>query len=123
MEETRTTQLIAERAAAKPIEGKGREFENTISLDLAVYMPLLESAEASDDEKLALLRSLYAIMASFVDLGFSIEPGPCGQLSAGDDPSTQALRNHVNSSHHQFTERFEEAAEQSGETSREGVEA
>jgi len=123
MEETRTKQLIADRATAKPIEGKRRQSKNAISLDLTAYLPLLESTEASDDEKLALLRSLYAIMASFVDLGFNIEPSPCGQFGADDDPSTQALRNHVNSSHHQFTERFEGAAEQSGETSREGVEA
>ncbi|MEO0871796.1 MAG: hypothetical protein AAFY19_07530 [Pseudomonadota bacterium] len=127
MEETRTTHPTADRAAAKPIEGNdtknAREFKNTISIDLAAYMPLLESTEASDDEKLELLRTLYAIMASFVDMGFNVEPGPCGQVGAEGDPSTQALRNHVHSSHHQFTERFEETSAQSAGSSREGVEA
>ena len=97
MEETRTTQLIAERAAAKPIEGKGRQFKNTISIDLAAYMPLLEDSEASDEDKLALIETLHTVLLQFVDLGFGVRPSACGQVNETNTPSPQAASSGLDS--------------------------
>lgn len=124
MEETKTTQPTPERAAGTPIEGPNlRSIRNTISVDLEAYMPLLEDENTSDDQKLELLRVLYAIMASFVDLGFSLEAGPCGQPEKEHDPSAKALGDHVYSSHRNFIERFEDAAGRDADASEKGVEA
>lgn len=125
MEETRTTtQLSPERAAGRPIEGQNqREFKNTVSVDLEAYMPLLEDTDISGDQKLELLQALYAIMASFVDLGFSLEASPCGKPRKTGDPSAQALRDHVYSSHQNYIERFENAADRTCDVAGEGVEA
>ena len=125
MEETRaTTQLSPERAAGTPIEGQDqREFKNTVAVDLEAYMPLLEDSDIPDDQKLELLRALYAIMASFVDLGFSLETSPCGKPQKEPDPSAQALRDHVYSSHQNYIERFENAADRTCDVAGEGVEA
>ena len=124
MEETRTTQLSPERAAGMPIEGQNkRGIRNPVSIDLEAYMPLLEDTDILDDQKLELLRALYAIMASFVDLGFSLDAGPCGKPQKEPDPSAQALRDHVYSSHQNYIERFENAADGHADAAEEGVEA
>ncbi|RIJ28431.1 hypothetical protein [Henriciella mobilis] len=123
MEETRTTHPPADRAAATPIEGNERTITNTVQFDLEAYMPLLEDTDIPDDQKLDLLRALHAIMASFVDLGFSIENPPCGKPQELADPSAQAVRDHVYSSHHNFIERFENAAGPVRDAAQEGVEA
>ena len=124
MEETRTTPPTPERAAGTPIEGRSqREFKKTVSVDLEAYMPLLEDSDISGDQKLELLQALYAIMASFVDLGFSLETSPCGKPQKELDPSAQALRDHVYSSHQNYIERFENAADGHADAAEEGVEA
>lgn len=109
MEETRTTQLTAERAAAKPIEGKGRQFKNTISIDLAAYMPLMEDSEASDEEKLALIQTLHTILLQFVDLGFGVRPSVCGQVNETPTPSPQAASSELNSSAGALVRQFVES--------------
>ena len=119
MEETKTTPPMPERAAGTPIEGQSKR--NTVSIDLEAYMPLLEDTDISDDQKMELLRSLYAIMASFVDLGFSLDMGACGQSAKSADPSASALRDHVYSSHQTYIERFENAADCNAESAGEGV--
>jgi hypothetical protein len=124
MEETRTTPQPPERATGTPIEGQNqREFKNTVTVDLEAYMPLLEDTDISDDQKLELLRALYAIMASFVDLGFSLEAGPCGKPQKTGDSSTRAVRDHVYSTHQNNIERFENAAHRACDAAGEGVEA
>ncbi len=111
MEETKTTSPSRMRAAGTPIEGQNqRDTAKTVRFDLEAYMPLLEDTDIPDDQKLELLRALYAIMASFVDLGFSLETDPCGKQQKLLDPSTQKLRDHVHSTYHNFIERFENAA-------------
>ena len=97
MDETRTTELIADRAAAKPIEGKERPFKNTISIDLAAYMPLLEDSEASDEDKLALIQTLHTILLQFVDLGFGVRPSACGRVNETNTPSPQAASSELDS--------------------------
>jgi hypothetical protein len=124
MEETRTTPQPPERAAGVPIEGQNqREYKNTVGFDLEAYMPLLEDTDISDDQKLELLRALYAIMASFVDLGFSLEASPCGQPQKDGDPSARALRDHVYSSHQNHIGQFKNAARCSCDVAGEGLEA
>nr|WP_321440413.1 hypothetical protein [uncultured Hyphomonas sp.] len=95
MEETKTTTPIPERAAGRPIEGLNqRKTTNTVSVDLHAYMPLLEDVEITDAEKLELLHSLYAIMKSFIDLGFQLDFSmpACGQ---GTDKTGAALSSHI----------------------------
>ncbi len=124
MEETKTTPPTPERATGTPIEGPNlRRTRNAVSVDLEAYMPLLQDENTSDDQKLELLRALYAIMASFVDLGFSLEGRPCGQPEKEPDPSAKALGDHVYSSHRNFIERFEDAAGRNASASDKGVEA
>lgn len=86
-------------------------------------MPLLEDEDTSDDQKLELLRAPYAIMASFVDLGFSIDAEPCGQPQKDPGPSVKALRDHVYSANRNFNERFEDAAGLDASAPEKGVEA
>lgn len=124
MEETKTTPPIPERAAGTPIEGRiERDLRTAVQVDLEAYMPLLEDSDTPDDQKLELLRALYAIMASFVDLGFSLEAGSCGQPEKDPDPSAKVLGDHVYSSHRNFIERFEDAAGRDADASEKGVEA
>nr|WP_321361404.1 hypothetical protein [uncultured Hyphomonas sp.] len=124
MEETKTRLPMPERVAGMPIEGQNqRKTKNTVSVDLQAYMPLLEDTDISDDEKLELLRALYAIMASFVDLGFSLETDPCGKPQKEPGSSPCALRDHVYSSHQNHIERFENAAGGHADAAGEGVEA
>lgn len=124
MEETKTTTPMPERAAGTPVEGRSqRENTKTVQFDLEAYMPLLEDTDISDDQKLELLQALYAIMASFVDLGFSLEASPCGKPQKDGDPSACALRKHVYSSHQNNIDRFENAADRTCDAAGEGVEA
>ncbi len=124
MEETRTIPQIAERASALPIEGQvQRETRCTVRFDLEAYMPLLEDTDIPDDQKMELLRALYAIMASFVDLGFTVDTNACGQPHKFRDPSAQALRDHVCLSHQNKFEYFNNAAARPCDTAGEGVEA
>lgn len=124
MEETRTTPPTPQRAAEMPIEGRNKRIgRNAVTVDLEAYLPLLEDTDTPDDQKMELLRALYAIMASFVDLGFSLESAPCGQQQKEPDPSAKALGDHVYSSHRNFIERFEDAAGRSADASEKGVEA
>lgn len=122
MEETKTTPPSPQCAAGSPVEGRNKR-ANTIHVDLEAYIPLLEDTDATDAEKRELLSALYAIMASFIDLGFSLETDPCGQQQIGSDQSTQALRKHVYSSHQTVIERFEDAAGPDANAAQEGVEA
>ncbi len=120
MEETKTTP--PEYKSRLPIEGQNtQEQTNTVRFDLEAYMPLLEDADISDAQKMELLRSLYAIMASFVDLGFSLKAPACGQATKDTDTSANALRDHVYSSHHNFNERIENAARSDKDVAGEGV--
>lgn len=122
MEETKTTLPSRMRAAGMPIEGQNqRDTAKTVRFDLEAYMPLLEDTDIPDDQKLELLRALYAIMASFVDLGFSLETHPCGKEQKPLDPSTQKLRDHVHSTHHNFIECFENAAGSDADAALEGL--
>jgi hypothetical protein len=124
MDETRTTPSTSQRTAETPIEGRRkRAGRNAVTVDLEAYMPLLEDADTPDDQKMELLRALYAIMASFVDLGFALETAPCGQSQKEPNAAAKALRDHVYSSHIQFNERFENAAEGHADVAGEGVKA
>lgn len=100
-----------DRQGSNPLEKPNeRTAENTVSINLEAYLPYFEDCDISEQDKLELLKALYAIMASFIDLGFSIEPGACGQEPEKLDQSTQALRDHVYSSHHNHRETFKENA-------------
>ena len=100
------------------IEGSRRSIE----IDLEAYMPLLEDVEISEHEKLELLQTLYAIIKSFIDLGFSVQSpaGRCGKLS----PETStALSAHVYSAYQKHTDKTEKTAGSKSEASEEGVRA
>lgn len=123
MDETKTAPP-PKCAAGLPVEGQSpRKIRNTVSVDLEVYLPLLEDTNTPDDQKMELLRALYAIMASFVDLGFTLETEPCGQSQKERLQTSNALRDHVNSTHRNFIERFENAAGSDANAAAEGVEA
>ena len=122
MEETRTTRHYSNETSNTPIEGREvsqRGSGHAVKFDLEAYMPLLEDTDILDDQKL----ELYAIMASFVDLGFSLEASPCGKLAENNDQQGNRLRDHVYSSHSKIIERFENAADVLVDVAGEGSEA
>tara|TARA_R110002094_G_scaffold99832_1_gene100093 strand:+ start:1542 stop:1922 length:381 start_codon:yes stop_codon:yes gene_type:complete len=126
MEETRTTRHYSNETSNTPIEGREvsqRGSGHAVKFDLEAYMPLLEDTDIPEAEKMELLRALYAIMASFVDLGFSLEASPCGKLAENNDQQGNRLRDHVYSSHSKIIERFENAADVLVDVAGEGSEA
>ena len=104
------------------IEAKGpkKDQQNSVEIDLLAYMSLLEDVEITDDEKLELLSSLYAIIKSFIDLGFSIENAgeACGEIP---DKTGAALLNHVYSSHQSHIAENTPATLKKGLAAEEGV--
>jgi len=87
MEHTTTTPMTT---AHGPMEGQRR----AVKFDPSVYAPLLDDVEITDAEKLELLHSLYAILKSFIDLGFQLDFSmpACGQ---GTDKTGAALSTHI----------------------------
>ena len=61
----------------------------TLTLDVALYEHYLENWKASDQEKQALLQTLWDLICEFVFLGFGVSPvqqvmpDVCGQAGAG----------------------------------------
>lgn len=48
----------------------------TIQLDPEEWLPYLDDPDATEEEKLALIETLWGIVLSFVDLGWAIETEP-----------------------------------------------
>ena len=66
-----------------------------LSIDWDAYLPFFESDEISDEHKQELIEALWAIMVSFVDLGFGIHPiqQACGQdVSLAELPARDVLK-------------------------------
>lgn len=61
-----------EKAAASPVPA-------SLDLDASKYSAELEDFEMTEDQKRELLETLWSIMRSFVELGFSVDV--CGALS------------------------------------------
>lgn len=55
-----------------------------LTIEWEAYLPLLESADISEDDKRMLIQNLWAIMTAFVDLGFDMHPvsQTCGEDAA-----------------------------------------
>ena len=105
MDETTTIIPTSDRASDIPLEGQNkRATKNAISVDLEAYMPLLDDPAISDADKLELLEALYAIMASFVDLGFSVISKPCGKSEEVSFGTINPLQEHIYSTHQNISE-------------------
>lgn len=70
----------------------------TLSIDWDLYGSMLDESDLTDEQKRELIESLWAIVLTFVDLGFGIHPL---QQACGEDQEnlTQALTDLVSSSH------------------------
>ena len=125
MESTKTTNKKSVRATEQDIEGKERKFNQTIEVDLAAYIPLLEDIEVNDEDKLELLRSLYAIIRSFIDLGFAVDTKleSCGQIENQASKTRAALRSHIYSTHQTLIDKTKNAAASPPDAAQEGVDA
>ena len=122
MEGSKTNETISERAADQSPKAIQREANKTIEVELAAYLPMLDELEASEQEKLELLHSLYAIIRSFIDLGFRVDfsQQPCGQI---EEKTGAALRSHIYSTHQELIENTQYAAAPSRDAAEEGVKA
>ncbi|MCQ0989593.1 hypothetical protein [Jiella marina] len=60
----------------------------SLSVDWELYASYLEESDASDEDKQALIKSLFAIVLGFVDLGFRLNP----VQHCGGDGGEEALR-------------------------------
>lgn len=79
MDGTEGTTLVEQFASASPPFGK-----KTLLIDVARYQHLLDESGLSDTQKEEVLKSLWAIMIGFVDLGFTIQPleESCGKVGS-----------------------------------------
>ena len=65
-----------------------------LTLDLEHYQTYLDDPHISDDDKRALIKALWRIIITFVDLGFGIHPAQhpyaesCGQVDPVQDPAS-----------------------------------
>ena len=48
----------------------------TLQLDVEEWLPYLDDPDATEEDKLALIETLWGIVLSFVDLGWTIETEP-----------------------------------------------
>jgi hypothetical protein len=68
-----------------------------LTIDWGLYEHYLEDSDLSDDDKRALIETLWSIMVSFVDLGFRLSPlqNVCEQEICGEvapiDPAVQKM--------------------------------
>lgn len=64
-----------------PIPDKARP--PSLAIDWDLYAAMLEESDATDAQKRELIETLWAIVVTFVDLGFNLQPAPqsCGELS------------------------------------------
>lgn len=113
MEHTTTTPMTT---AHGPMEGTARK----VVFDLKAYMPLLEDVEISEEDKLELLRSLYAILKSFTKLGFQLDFSmpACGQ---GTDKTGAALSSHIYSQYQTDIQNKKNAAACSSDAAEKGA--
>ena len=70
----------------------------TLSIDWDAYLPLFEDEDIPEEQKRALIETLWSIMVAFVDLGFGIHPlnAACGK---SDEELAQAIASVVSSDH------------------------
>lgn len=82
MDGTEATTLVEQFASASRTVSK-----KALLIDVARYQHLLDESGLSDTQKEEFLKSLWAIMISFVDLGFTVQPleESCGKV--GNDPA------------------------------------
>lgn len=68
---------------------------SVLQLDWERYGRYLEDSDLSDDDKKALIETLWSIMVAFVDLGFRVPPPPesCGEVDPLAAIAEQALEN------------------------------
>ena len=59
-----------------------KETMKTLKLDIEKYQALLDGSDMTDEEKEEYIRTLWSVIVSFVDLGFSVQPreNTCGKL-------------------------------------------
>lgn len=83
-------------------EGQRAAEKSTLYFDPCYYLPDLEDEDISEDQKLELIRTLYAIVQAFIDLGFKVDfaDAPCGKEQNSEPLAPQCLRDHVYSNHH-----------------------
>ena len=61
--------------------------QRVVTIDVARYQSYLDGMDASDERKEEILRAMFSIMMTFVDLGFSVHPlqEVCGKEGIGAD--------------------------------------
>lgn len=76
-----------------------------LTLDLDHYQTYLDDPQISDDDKRALIKALWSIIITFVDLGFGIHPAQqtdaeiCGQVDPAQNPASLSEIAALDSSH------------------------
>lgn len=92
-----------------------------VSIDWALYGSYLEESNLSDDQKREFIETLWSIVLSFVDLGFSLDPNqggceqksnsalnfPAGLLSSEENIPKTFLNRHADETPSQSAEREE----------------
>ncbi len=108
---------------AQPTEGNTDDPDRPpgLSIDWQLYEHYLEDSSLSDEDKRALIETLWSIMVSFVDLGFRISPTReiCGEI----DPLAALAKKSIGSviKLENTNKKFNEAADGSSPTCGEGV--
>lgn len=84
----------------------------TLTLDVALYERYLDDGALPEDERRALLESLWAIIVGFVDLGFAVEPAAvlADKSGGGREEFAPAGFARVDYPAHSTTSHFEKAA-------------
>ena len=74
----------------------------TLTVDWTVYANFLEDSEMTDDQKRELIETVWAIVVSFIDMGFDVRApeDACGQDPQsdhdGDEPVVKSIKDHWN---------------------------
>lgn len=96
---------VVANGSDQPPEG----YPGSLALDPDKYRHHVESFDITEDQKLALLQTLWDIMRSFVELGYGVE-SVNRFLPAMREFSTESQTLEVQKEHHKRTTEFNETA-------------
>lgn len=97
MRQDKNIPINSMNGSSRAVIGTSAKSPPAITVDYAAYAHFLEGSDLSEDQKQALLQSLWNIVVGFVSLGFGVHPASpdreaCGQLfsSCDADPDEAA---------------------------------
>ena len=101
------------QAAVEALPAMADEPARLLQVDVDQFQHHLDGADLTEEEKRQYLEAVWAIIVSFVDLGFGVHPlqQACGQVDRIAAPGPETDHDGVNLNDQDLSEQFEAAAD------------